>query len=44
MLHLAKYFENVVTKVPLCRCLQAAKKKFAIQLLILYDSLRLIFV
>ena len=45
MLHLAKYFEkNVQTKAPLSRCLQAAKKEFVIQLLILYDSLRLIFV
>ena len=45
MLHLAKYLEkNVKAKVPLSRCVQTAKKEFVIQLLILYDSLRPIFV
>ena len=44
MLHLAKYIEkNVKAKEPLSN-LQTAKKEFVIQLLILYDSLRPIFV
>ena len=45
MLHLAKYLEkNVKTKAPLSKCLQTAKKEFVIQLLILYDCLKPIFV
>ena len=45
MLHLAKYFEtNVKAKAPLSRCVQTPKKEFVIQLLILYDSLRPIFI
>ena len=45
MLHLAKCLEkNVKAKAPLRRCVQTAKKEFVIQLLILYDNLRPIFV
>ena len=45
MLHLTKYLEkNVEAKAPLSRCVQTTKKEFVIQLLVLCDSLRPIFI
>ena len=42
---MAKYLEkNVKAKAALSKCVQTAKQEFVIQLLILYDSLRPIFV